>query len=201
MWFLLVEKKGASSSPFSSSALDSAWTGFDCSFASFWCAVLRPRFTGFGFSSRLRSGEATPFAAAAALRFLVVRPTAGVCIVVAAVVDVVVVVAGVTFARDVARVFVTVCCDSVTVCDSTWAEEVALVLRAFFLGSSGGGVDSCCALCTDADCAGSADAAVRRVMRRVAVDIVAAIEVSRRDAQYLRGLTRQLLCNCGCAGG
>jgi hypothetical protein len=90
-------------------------------------------------------------------------------------VDDVVVVAvtwGAAFARDVARLFVTVCCDSVTVCDSTLA---ALGLRpGFFLGAVSGAGDADCELCLDADCEDSvtAAAAVRRVVRRVVVDIV-----------------------------
>jgi len=95
-------------------------------------------------------------------------------VVVVAEVLVVMVVAEATFARDVARLFVTVCCDSVTVVDSAFV-EAAFGFRPFFLGTSGGGV-SCCELCSEADCAGSAEAAaaaVRRVERRVAVaDIV-----------------------------
>lgn len=95
----------------------------------------------------------------------------------------------VAFARDEARVLVTVCCNSITTCGSALV-EVALVFRAFFLGTSGGGVP-CCELCSEADSAASVEAAaaaVRRVERRVAVADMSKAEVSRRVAQA-RGVT------------
>ena len=171
-------KKGPKSSSFSSSLT----TLFRVDFAEVACrftlvslvgAALRARFTGLT-CSRLRCGEACPPAFTWAARAALVSflPVGGACAVTVEVWVVAVVAADVdvVFARDEARVLVTVCCDSITTCGSALV-EVALVFRAFFLGTSGGGVP-CCELCSEADSAASVEAAaaaVRRVERRVAV--------------------------------
>lgn len=176
-------KKRPSPSPFSSSLV----TFLDASFAvdalrfslvPLGWVLLRGRFAGLT-SSKLRCGEACPPASTTAARLALVSflatGGAGVVVVVAAVLaNVVVVVVAVAvveaaFARDVARVLVTVCCGSVAVGGSALV-VTAFAFRAFFLGTSGGGV-SCCE-CSEAECADSAEAAaaaVRRVERRVAV--------------------------------
>jgi hypothetical protein len=149
---------------------------------TFCRAVPRPCFAGL-VCSRLRCGEASTPAAFSSARAALVSflATGGTFAAVVVLDDVVVVVvtAGAAFARGVTRLFVTVCCDSVTVCDSTL---VALGLRpGFFLGAGSGAGDADCELCLDAGCEDSvaAAAAVRRVLRRVVVDIVLRMRLAR----------------------
>jgi hypothetical protein len=183
-----VVKKGPTSSSFSWSLMVLLRAVFAADALRFslvllgW-VLLRGRFAGL-ISSRLRCGEACPPASTTAARPALVNflATGGAdAVTVDEILADVVVVADVALARDVARVLVTVCCGSVAVCDSDLV-EATFVFRAFFLGTSGGGVP-CCELCSEAESADSVEAAaaaVRRVERRVAV----------------ADMVKWLLCNC-----